>query len=51
MQTQVLGGQSMACGSMRAGEMEFMLHRNLQQDDGRGNALHWIGFDWIIFFD
>lgn len=29
---------SMACGSQREGEMEFLVHRNLGQDDGRGLA-------------
>lgn len=26
----------MACGSQRKGELEFLVHRNTQQDDGRG---------------
>jgi hypothetical protein len=32
----VLSGHSTAVASLSEGELEFMLHRDLEQDDGRG---------------
>ena len=34
----VLTSQTCGCTSLRPGEIEFMMHRNLQNDDGRGLA-------------
>jgi len=33
---QFLSQHSMGCGTQARGEVELMVHRNLQQDDGRG---------------
>ena len=34
----VMTSQTCGCSSLKPGEIEFMMHRNLQNDDGRGLA-------------